>query len=199
MGDVIDYAGGDMFKSVYDTNNDGDIDKADEADKAKDLKISSQAQGDVLYFNGSAWIRLGKDAGKYLKSGDAAPAWDEATIGFSFAIPIDTPETTGNDKGVFHFAPGVAGTIDEVYIMAKTAPGTDKTLTVDVNKGGTTIFTTQANRPSLSGTDTEVTSGAPDVTTFAKNDKFTIDVDVSTAESAVADVIVLIRGKQKAA
>lgn len=117
-------------------------------------------------------------------------------IVFSFAIPIDTPGTVGNDKGVFAFAPGVAGTIEEVYLMAKTAPGADKTLTVDVNKGGTTIFTTQANRPSLIGTNTEATSGNPDVATFVKNDLFTIDVDVSTAETAVADVIVLIRGKQ---
>ena len=123
----------------------------------------------------------------------------EVEVGFSIAIPIDTPESTGTDKGVFHFAPGVAGTIEEVYIIAKTAPGTDKTLTVDVNKGGTTIFSTQANRPSISGTDKTATSGTPDVTTFAKNDLFTIDVDVSTATMAVADVVVLIRGKQKVA
>ena len=118
-------------------------------------------------------------------------------IVFSFAIPIDTPGTVGTDKGVFHFAPGVAGTIEEVYLMAKTAPGAGKTLTIDVHKGGTTIFTTQANRPSLVDTAKTDTSGTPDVATFAKNDLFTIDVDVSTATTAVADVIVLIRGKQK--
>lgn len=117
-------------------------------------------------------------------------------VKFSIAIPIDTPETTGTDKGVFHFAPGVAGTIEEVYIMAKTAPGVDKTLTVDVNKGGSSIFTTQGNRPSLTGTNKTATSGTPDVTSFSKNDKFTIDVDVSSAGSSVADVIVLIRGRQ---
>lgn len=120
-------------------------------------------------------------------------------VKFSIVIPIDTPEATGEDKGVFHFAPGVAGTIEEVYLMAKTAPGTDKTLTVDVNKDGTTIFTTQGNRPSISGTDKTGTSGTPDVTAFAKNDLFTIDVDVSTADIAIADVVVLIRGKQKVA
>jgi len=118
------------------------------------------------------------------------------SIKFSFAIPIDTPETSGDDKGVFPFAPGAAGTIEEVYIMAKTAPGADKTLTVDVNIGGTTIFTSQGNRPSLADTATEAMSGAPEVNTFAKNDLFTVDVDVSTAETAVEDVIVLIRGKQ---
>ena len=121
------------------------------------------------------------------------------SVVFTIAIPVDTPENTGTDKGVFPFAPAVAGTIDEVYIMAKTAPGTDKTLTVDINKKGVTIFTTQANRPSLTGTNKTATSGTPDVTTFAKNDLFTVDVDVSTATTAVADVVVLIRGKQKVA
>lgn len=120
-------------------------------------------------------------------------------VKFSIVIPIDTPETTGTDKGVFPFAPGVGGTIEEVCLMAKTAPGADKTLMVDVNKGGVTIFTTQANRPSLSGTDTKATSGTPDVTSFSKDDEFTIDVDVSTAETSVADVVVLIRGKQEVA
>jgi len=122
-----------------------------------------------------------------------------STIIFSFAIPIDTPETVANDVGVFPFAPSTAGSITEVYLMAKTAPGADKTLTVDVNKGGTTIFETQGNRPSLVDTATEDTSGTPDVTTFVKNDKFTIDVDVSTATTAVADAIVIIRGQQTGA
>jgi len=117
-------------------------------------------------------------------------------VGFTIAIPVDTPESTGTNKGTFPFAPGVAGTIEEVYLMAKTALGAGKTLTVDVNKGGTTIFTTQANRPSLSGTNTEATSGTPDVCSFAKNDIFAIDVDVSSAGTSVADVIVLIRGRQ---
>lgn len=166
---------GDMLKATYDTN------ASDVVDKAEDLVIVDQTEGDFLYFDGANWVRI------------------VATIGFSFAIPIDTPEETGTDKGVFHFAPGIAGTIEEVYIMAKTAPGTDKTLTVDVNKAGTTIFSTQENRPSLTGTNKTATSGTPDVTTFAKNDLFTIDVDVSTATTAVADAVVLIRGKQKVA
>jgi len=119
-------------------------------------------------------------------------------VGFTIAIPVNTPESTGTDKGAFPFAPGVAGTIEEVYLMAKTAPGLDKTLTVDVNKGGPSIFTTQGNRPSLTGTNKTATSGTPDVTSFSKNAKFTIDVDVSSAGSSVAEVIVLIRGTQSA-
>ncbi len=44
-----------------------------------DLTISSQAQGDILYFNGSNWVRLAKGtAGQVLEmnSGATAPEWD---------------------------------------------------------------------------------------------------------------------------
>jgi len=119
-------------------------------------------------------------------------------VGFSITLPIDTPETIGSDKAYFPFAAFMSGTIDEVYLMVGTAPGTDKTFTCDVNKNGTTIFTTQGNRPSIVGTATEDTSGTPDVTTFVKNDKFTVDVDVSTAGTAVADAVCIIRGRQSA-
>lgn len=34
------------------------------------------AAGDIQYFNGTNWVLLTKDSGKYLKSGDAAVSWD---------------------------------------------------------------------------------------------------------------------------
>ncbi len=71
-----------------------------------------------------------------------------------------------------------ACTIDKVYIHVETAPGANKTITVDVNKNGTTIFTTQGNRPSITETSTEDESGTPDVVALAKNDKLTMDIDV---------------------
>lgn len=117
-------------------------------------------------------------------------------VGFSIVIPIDTPETTGVDKGYFHFAPSVPLVIEEVYLMVGTAPGSTKDFTVDVNKNGTTIFTTQASRPIIEDTATVATSGTPDVTALAKNDVITVDVDVSTAGTAVADAVCIIRGTQ---
>ena len=160
---------GDMMRSVYDTDEDG---KVDDSEK---LEANTKAQVQ-----------------------DHDPKGHNHSVIFSICIPIDTPETTGSDKGTFAFAPAFAGIITEVYIMAKIAPGSGKTLTVDVNKNGTSIFTNQANRPSLSGTSTVDTSGTPGVTSYAKNDKFSVDVDISTAGSAVADVIALIRGIQTA-
>lgn len=43
--------------------------------KPSDLTITSQAAGDVLYFNGTNWVRLAKDVGKWLQSGASAVVW----------------------------------------------------------------------------------------------------------------------------
>lgn len=41
-----------------------------------DLDISGQAQGDILYFDGSNWVRLAKGtSGEYLKIGASIPSW----------------------------------------------------------------------------------------------------------------------------
>jgi hypothetical protein len=117
-------------------------------------------------------------------------------VAFSIALPIDDPEEEGTNNAYFPFAVATALTITEVYLMVGTAPGSGKTFTVDVNKNGTTIFTTQGNRPSIADTATEDTSGVPDVTALAKNDKLTVDIDTSTAASAVADAVCIIRGTQ---
>lgn len=81
-------------------------------------------------------------------------------------------------------------TIVEVYAQVETAPGSAKTLTVDVNKNGTTIFTTQGNRPSITGTGTTDTSGTPDVIALTKNDLLTMDIDTHDGVAAKLSVYV---------
>jgi len=57
--------------------------------------------------------------------------------------------------------------------------GTSGTHTFDVNKNGTTIFTTQSPRPSILTTATKTAAAVvPAVTTFAAGDQFSLDVDV---------------------
>jgi len=84
-------------------------------------------------------------------------------------------------------------TIDKVYIHLETAPGSAKTLTVDVNKNGTTIFTTQSKRPSITGTATVDESDTPDVVVLAKNDLLEMDIDVS--DGAADKLSVYVRCK----
>jgi hypothetical protein len=68
--------------------------------------------------------------------------------------------------------------ITNVGSSVGTAPTTAATR-FDVNKNGTTIFTNQANRPSIAiGTFLD-SSSVPDVTHFAVGDYLTVDVDVT--------------------
>jgi len=67
----------------------------DTAPKASDLTIGSQAQGDILYFNGTNWVRLGAGtAGYYLKTQGAGanPTW--AALGAATDLSM-----TGQEQG----------------------------------------------------------------------------------------------------
>jgi hypothetical protein len=85
--------------------------------------------------------------------------------------------------------------IDEVRVHVGTAP-TGAAILVDVNAGGTTIFTTQSNRPSIAAATTDATSGTADGgTSIAKNASLTIDVDQVGSTVAGSDLVVFVRGR----
>lgn len=69
-----------------------------------------------------------------------------------------------------------AMTITEIRIAVDTAP-TGANLIVDVNKNGTTLYTTQGNRPTITAGNTSATATDPDVTAIAVGDKISLDVD----------------------
>jgi hypothetical protein len=81
--------------------------------------------------------------------------------------------------------------INSVTIRVSTAP-TGSALTVDVNKNGTTIFTTQGNRPSISAGSKTNTSAAPNVNTLAAGDYLTVDVDAIGSTVPGSDLVVII-------
>lgn len=69
------------------------------------------------------------------------------------------------------------GTIKKVSAKVSSAPA-GSTILVDINKNGTTIFTTQANRPTIAASATAATlAGQPEVLTFAAGDLLSVDVD----------------------
>lgn len=55
-------------------------------------------------------------------------------------------------------------------------PSTGASIIVDLNKNGTTIFTTQANRPTIAAGSNTATS-TPDITSLTAGDYLTVDVD----------------------
>ncbi len=101
--------------------------------------------------------------------------WEEIKGGTSdITFTIDGSSVTGEDQISFLIPEAI--TVTNVFIQVDTAP-TGATLIVDINKNGTTIFTTQSKRPEIAISGTSDTSDTPDVTAFAQNDVLSISVD----------------------
>ena len=115
-------------------------------------------------------------------------AADTSTIKTTLSFAVVGALTTGTDKAPTIVAP-CALTIVKVKVVVKTAP-TGAALIVDVNKNGTTIFTTQGGRPSIAIGDTTDDSDTPDVTALAETDKLTVDIDQVGSTIAGADLTV---------
>lgn len=89
------------------------------------------------------------------------------------------------------------GEIVSVAAVVGTAP-TGANLLLDLNKNGTTVFTTQGNRPTIVAGSTETADGTtfrPDsggVASFAKGDTISLDIDQigSTVAGSDLDVVV---------
>ena len=102
--------------------------------------------------------------------------------------------TTGTTKGGIRIRAPKPYVIEEVRLAVGTAP-TGASIIVDVNINGTTIFTTQANRPSIAAAATDGTSITINVTAVAINDILTIDIDQVGSTVAGADLVVQVRCK----
>jgi hypothetical protein len=63
---------------------------------------------------------------------------------------------------------------------------------VDIHKNGTTIFTTQANRPTILAGETADTSSVSDVTSIAAGDLIRLEIDHIGSTTAGADLSVTI-------
>jgi hypothetical protein len=97
----------------------------------------------------------------------------------------------GNEVDGVWIAPTTLEMI-KAYIYGKT-PGSSSSTIVDINKNGTTIFTTQGNRPTLAydDGDKKAVTVAPDVTALADGDILSIDFD-QIAPGAEDFTIILI-------
>jgi hypothetical protein len=86
---------------------------------------------------------------------------------------------------------GVAGTIVDVRARALTGP-TGAALIADVNKNGTTIFSTQGNRPTIADGATVSSTTLPDVTSVAAGDYLSLDVDQIGSGVAGSNLLVSV-------
>lgn len=114
-------------------------------------------------------------------------------VGWSSDKDVNLEVVTGTHRVPIMFE-GTSQSINVKSIRAKvgTAP-TGAAIILDVHKNGTTIFTTQANRPTIaiSADDSgEVTN--MDVTTLAKGDSLTLDIDQIGSTIAGKDLVVTL-------
>lgn len=109
-------------------------------------------------------------------------------IGNDVSYSIAGAQQVGTGVFRWYNNTGVTLTIRGVRISVGTAP-TGSSLIADINKNGTTIFTTQANRPAIAAAAN--TSGFVtnmDVTTLADGDYLTIDIDQVGSTVAGSDL-----------
>lgn len=78
-----------------------------------------------------------------------------------------------------------------ILASAGTAP-TGASLIFDVNKNGTTLFTTQSARPTITAGTNSDTSSVPAVTSIAAGDYLTVDVDQIGSTVAGADGVIVV-------
>lgn len=82
--------------------------------------------------------------------------------------------------------------VTNVTATVGTAP-TGADLIVDINLNGTTLFTTQADRPTIAATTQDDLTSVPAVVSLAQNDVLTMDVDQVGSTVAGSDLLVQVR------
>jgi len=99
--------------------------------------------------------------------------------------------TTGTGTFRWYNDSGVTLTFREVRISAGTAP-TGAAILVDVNNNGTTVFSTQSNRPTIAISGNTGTTTTFNDTTIADGEYLTIDIDQIGSTIAGSDLTVQV-------
>lgn len=115
----------------------------------------------------------------------------DGTLKGAFLAPFSRAGTLAVDTGKGRFTLPAAATIVGVTAAVSTAP-TGASVIVDVNKNGTTIFSTQGNRPTIPASSFASSTAVPDITSLAVGDYLTVDVDQVGSTIPGADLVVII-------
>lgn len=110
---------------------------------------------------------------------------EQQTFPWSYAGPLSVR------TGALRFYFSEAYQVVTVRASVGTAP-TGSSIIVDVNKNGTTLYTTQANRPAIAASGFTAVGATPDVASFAAGDYCTVDIDQVGSTVAGSDLVVAI-------
>jgi len=101
----------------------------------------------------------------------------DITVSGTLIVGNGKPQLRLNRKGTFR----------RIALVVETAP-TGADLIVDINLNGTTIFSTQANRPKIVAGATQGNTTTFNTLTFAAGDLLRIDIDQIGSSVAGADL-----------
>lgn len=126
------------------------------------------------------------NAAKVINSSDPTAAQDLVTRNFLYGVTqsiwMSFPGVQITGAGVLPLYFPYTVEILNFHLSALT----NTTVTLDVNRSGTTMFVTQGNRPALSASQTDATS-VPDAATnnqLTTSQYLTVDIDVATGSPA---------------
>ena len=116
-----------------------------------------------------------------------------AGLDINLATQIRGNIAAGTNKAQFPPATR-AFTINELLVQV-AGDGTQAAgdMTFDINKNGSTIWSTQANRLKLLAANARGTQTSPDTTSVAKYDNFSLDVD--TTDTTAKNLLFVIIGR----
>lgn len=121
------------------------------------------------------------------------PALADFTGGYVEAYTFSVTGTLADATGKSRIYMEQACVVETVRAAVGTAPLGGNEI-IDVNRNGTTIYTTQANRPTIAASGNSALGGAAANATFAAGDYLTVDVDADgTATTRAADLAVTVR------
>jgi len=168
--------------------NTGALTISDNSVDGTDIALGSDAQGDVMYYDGTDWVSLAAGTnGQFLQTqgGGADPQWASGATGDITAVGDVTSgdaftETAGSDGNSLFFE-GTTGNTNEIQLTA-TEPSTDRTITLpDVD--GTII--TDGDTGTVTGT--MILDGTVDIsddTNLAGGTNITLSDDTLNVDDA---------------
>lgn len=157
----------------------------------------SQAEGDIDDLEDAAVPSGGADGQVLTKTSgtDYDMAWEDSAGGGSattkqvYFFTAESTLETGNGSARLPILSDC--TITSVMAMVGSAP-TGSSVIADVNLNGTTIFTTQGNRPEIAVSAQTSDAETPDVTEGTAGDYLSMDVDQVGSSSAGSDLVVAV-------
>lgn len=167
------------YRDVYDASSDPLYGQADASAFSHSQLLGLDADDHTQYHNDT---RGDARYSQLSHTHEIADVTDFDPRGQALFYFYGTVETGPSALRIYN-AMGVSKTISKVFVYGDSATG----LVVDIHKNGTTIFTTQSNRPTLSGDTGESTT--IEVPTWAAGEYLTCEIDTAAGANVVVHVV----------